>query len=226
MFSPELLRALPKTDLHVHLDGSLRLETLLDLARSRGVALPSDTPEGLNDLLFKPSYGSLEEYLAGFACTTAVLQDPEALERAAWELARDNIDEGVRYVEVRLAPQLHVNVRQDVDDVLRAVHRGLERAAREQNATPGVAAGREPRFQFGIIVCALRMFTPQFSWYYEHLTRVLPDLERKRCSGIASLQLAQAAVRVRDRYGLPVVGFDLAGHEHGYPAIDHVEAYR
>ena len=43
----ELIQKLPKTDLHVHLDGSLRLETILDLAREQHVALPADTPEGL-----------------------------------------------------------------------------------------------------------------------------------------------------------------------------------
>ena len=69
MPSSELLLHLPKTDLHVHLDGSLRLPTLIELARTRGVALPSETEEGLNALVFKPQYSSLEEYLTGFGLT-------------------------------------------------------------------------------------------------------------------------------------------------------------
>ncbi len=62
-----LLLALPKTDLHVHLDGSLRLETLIDLAKERGVQLPSFTPEGLNETVFKAHYADLPEYVVGFA---------------------------------------------------------------------------------------------------------------------------------------------------------------
>ena len=103
------LSAVPKTDLHVHLDGSLRETTLIDLARERAVSLPSQTVEGLNALVFKERYADLAEYLAGFAYTTAVLQDEDALEQVAYELAQDNLAEGVRYVEVRFAPQLHMH---------------------------------------------------------------------------------------------------------------------
>ena len=48
-FSDEFLRALPKTDLHLHLDGSLRIETLIELAHDAGVALPAETVQGLRD---------------------------------------------------------------------------------------------------------------------------------------------------------------------------------
>ena len=60
MINEDLIKKLPKTDLHVHLDGSLRVSTLLELARARNVALPSDTVDGLNELVFKPTYASLE----------------------------------------------------------------------------------------------------------------------------------------------------------------------
>ena len=106
--SPAFVRKIPKTDLHVHLDGSLRLETLVDLARERKVPLPSETPEGLESLVFRPRYANLNEYLEGFQYTVAVLQDEEALERTAFELAEDCQADGVRYLEVRFAPQLHV----------------------------------------------------------------------------------------------------------------------
>jgi len=226
MITEALIRALPKSDLHVHLDGSLRLETLIDLARTRGVVLPSSTPEGLNELVFKESYANLGEYLHGFAYTCSVLQDAEALEQTAYELAIDNIEEGVRYLEVRLAPQLHVNEHLSSEQVLQAVNAGLERAKREHRISEAVTRRREPPFEYGIIVCALRMFTPGFSWYYKQLFRVTSDLDAKRRYGIASLQLAQLAVKARDKLGLPVVAFDLAGQEDGFPAVDHVEAYR
>ena len=100
----DLIRRLPKTDLHVHLDGSLRLGTLIELARARKIPLPSETPEGLEALVFRPRYANLNEYLEGFQYTVAVLQDEEALERSAFELAEDCQQEGVRYLEVRFAP--------------------------------------------------------------------------------------------------------------------------
>ena len=71
MLTQDLLHALPKTDLHVHLDGSLRIESLIEMARERGVILPSNSPDGLRELVFKPSYSSLSEYLTGFALTGA-----------------------------------------------------------------------------------------------------------------------------------------------------------
>ncbi len=226
MITHDLIRKLPKSDLHLHLDGSLRVETLIDLARTRGVVLPSNTPEGLNELVFKPSYANLGEYLHGFAYTCSVLQDAEALERTSYELAMDNIEEGVRYIEVRLAPQLHVNENMTTEQVLQAVNAGLERAKREHRQSEAVALRGEPPFEYGIIVCAMRMFTSGFGWYFKHLERVTSELDEKRRFSIASLQLAQTAVKCRDELGLPIVAFDLAGQEAGYPAEDHAEAYR
>ncbi len=225
MITPTLIRALPKTDLHVHLDGSLRESTLIALARERGVALPSTTVEGLNALVFKPAYANLAEYLTGFTYTCAVLQDEEALERTAYELARDNIDEGVRYVEVRFAPQLHMHAGLSFDAVLLAVDRGLARARAEHERVPTVADGSEPAFRYGIIVCALRWFEAGFSRWYGQLCALFPDAPRKTVYTMASLELARAAVRCRDELGMPIVGFDLAGREDGYPAHDHVEAF-
>lgn len=222
----KLLRALPKTDLHVHLDGSLRLTSLIDMAEERGVALPSNTPEGLNELVFKESYDSLADYLKGFAYTCAVLRDSESLERSAYELMVDNIEEGVRYVEVRFAPQLHIGDSLDMLDVCLSVNRGLKRAKDEYNRTDAVTSDAEPPVRYGMILCAMRMFTGEFSPYFRRLIQVHTESNPKQIFGMASLELARAAVRIRDEYGLPIVGFDLAGQENGYPAIDHVEAYR
>lgn len=225
MLTDDLLRALPKTDLHVHLDGSLRLPSLIEMAGERKIALPSQTVEGMCDQVFKPTYASLVEYLQGFVYTTAVLQDPESLERSAYELAWDNIEEGVCYCEVRFAPHLHMHGGMGFDAVLAAVDRGLSRAAQEHAASPAVAVEGAPAFRYGIIVCALRMFTAEFSGWYSQLLATLPQAPVKDVYGLASLELARAAVRCRDRLGLPIVGFDLAGQEHGYPARDHVAAF-
>jgi adenosine deaminase len=211
----ELIRRLPKTDLHVHLDGSLRLASLIDLARERKVPLPSETSEGLQALVFRPRYASLAEYLEGFRYTVAVLQDAEALERAAFEL-----------VEVRFAPQLHVQPGFEVPDVVRAVDRGLRRAADAFNARPEVTEGRAPRFAAGILLCAMRFFSPEFSQGFRRFFEALPEASEREIHSAASLEVARAAARLRSEEGLLVVGIDLAGQEKGYPAEDHRKAYQ
>jgi adenosine deaminase len=225
MYTPELLQALPKSDLHCHLDGSLRLETLIDLAQKQGVELPSYTVDGLKELVYKPTYVDLLDYLHGFAFTCAVLMDEMALERVAYELVQDCLAEGVCYLEVRFAPQLHVREGFDVASVLTAVNRGLERAQAEHEASAAVQAGQVPPFRYGIIACAMRMFTGGFGPFYKDLIRVLDLWPEKAVYGIASLSLARAVVDARDRLGLPIVGFDLAGAEMGFPASDHMKAY-
>ncbi len=221
----DFLQAIPKTDLHVHLDGSLRLGTLIDLARDRGVELPSQTPEGLLELVFKESYRDLPDYLHGFAYTSPVLCDEEALERAAYELAEDNWNEGVRYIEVRFAPQLHVRPNLEIGQILAAVDKGLDRARRRFEESEAVKERGEPPFRYGIIACAMRMFSPGFAPYFRSILSVLDKWPPKEVYGVASLSLARSVVEARDRLGVPVVGFDLAGAEAGHPASDHEPAF-
>ena len=224
--SKNLLLALPKTDLHVHLDGSLRLETLIDLAKARGVELPSYTTTGLEELVFKDNYENLGDYLHGFMYTCGVMQDPEALERVSYELAWDNINEGVRYIEVRFAPQLHMRTGFNFDAVMLAVDRGLARAQKEYDASDAVKINEEPPFRYGIIVCAMRKFAGNFSPWYSNLCNSMAEAPPTKLYATAALEAARAAVRVRDETGIPIVGFDLAGEERGYPADDYVEAYQ
>src|ERR1700749_650599 len=88
--SLELIEKLPKTDLHVHLDGSLRLSTILELAKERNIALPSNDPKELARFMNLGSHcGSLVEYLKAFDVTLPVLQHEDALARVAYELAED-----------------------------------------------------------------------------------------------------------------------------------------
>ncbi|MBN2359502.1 MAG: adenosine deaminase family protein [Deltaproteobacteria bacterium] len=221
----ELLLALPKSDLHVHLDGSVRPSTLIELARDYNISLPANTEEGLYQLVFKERYASLAEYLMGFRYATAVMQTEPALERIAYELAIDNLEEGVRYVEVRFAPQLHMHRHLGFVPVVKAVDRGLRRAADEFNARPQIRSGKEPPFVYGIIVCAMRMFKEGHSEYYNNLLHAQQYAPPREVYSLASLELARAAVCAREEYGLPIVGFDLAGEEAGYPPDDHREAY-
>jgi len=223
--SRDFLLALPKTDLHVHLDGSVRIPTLIELAREYHVELPSFTEGGLRETVFKERYKDLGDYLTGFKYMTAVLQSEPGLERVAYELAVDNQAEGVRYVEVRFAPQLHVHRHLSPINVLRAVDRGMRRARDEFNRRPEVVSGQEPPFEYGIIVCAMRAFREGFSEYYTDILRAHSFSPPSQVFGLASLELVRAAVHVRDEYGLPIVGIDLAGEEKGYPPDDHRQAY-
>ncbi|HSQ36169.1 MAG TPA: adenosine deaminase family protein [Candidatus Binatia bacterium] len=223
--SKEFVARIPKTDLHLHLDGSLRLPTLIELARENGVKLPAYDEEGLRRLVFKDAYADLPEYLKGFAYTTAVLQTPAALERVGYELAQDCQNEGVRYIEVRFAPQLHQNSRMSSIEVMAALNRGLVRAKDEFNARAEVKSNDEPPFEYGIIACAMRMFDHGFSQYFDSLLSVHAHSERKWIYSLASQELVRAAVEAKAQLGLPIVGFDLAGAEAGFPAGDHAQAY-
>ncbi|HUX50538.1 MAG TPA: adenosine deaminase family protein [Spirochaetia bacterium] len=218
----EFLRAIPKTDLHVHLDGSLRLSTLIELAKERKITLPSYTEEGLTDLVFKRNYKDLDEYLTGFALTTRVMQDAESLERIGYELAMDNIAEGVRYIEVRYAPQLHMNANMGMEAVVRAVDSGMRRAREETNKK---LSDGEPPFEYGLILCAMRFFTDSFSDYYADLYRLHPFSNEQDIIRLASLDLARAAAELRHSTDMQIVAFDLAGSEFGYPASAHEESY-
>ncbi len=225
IISREFLEAIPKTDLHLHLDGSLRLSTLIELAQKQNVKLPSYDEEELKKLVFKSHYNDLGEYLQGFGYTTAIMQDPESIERISYELAEDNINEGVKYIEVRFAPQLHQSSKLDVIDVLKAVNNGLLKAKEDYNSSDIIKTGKEPEFEYGIISCAMRMFDYGFSEYFDDLLNVHKYSDRKWIFSLASVELVKASVDARDNYGIPVVGFDLAGMEMGYPAVDHKTAY-
>ncbi|MCX7847270.1 MAG: adenosine deaminase family protein [bacterium] len=224
-YSAEFIRRIPKTDLHVHLDGSIRVSTLIELAREARVALPSETDEGLNHLVFKDCYNSLEEYLQGFKYTVAVLQTPEALERVAYEFAWDNFREGVRYFEVRFAPQLHINARQNIETVVESVNRGLARATKEFNETEAIRSGAEPEAHYAIIACAMRAFFKGMSEYYNAFLELHRFSKHKRIYHLASLELVQAMIKLRDELGIPVVALDIAGPEAGFPPHDHEDAF-
>ncbi len=221
----EFIEKIPKSDLHLHLDGSLRLSTLIELAQECDVPLPAYTEKELKEKVFKDKYNDLGEYLQGFGYTCAVLQRETALERVAYELAQDNIAEGVRYIEVRFAPQLHQHKHMGIISVLKVVNQGFQRAQNEYNATKKVKSGEQVPFHYGIIVCAMRMFDYGFSEYFDALLDVHKHSERKWIFSLASQELVKASVEARDRYHMPIVGFDLAGMERGYPAVDHKPAY-
>src|SRR5262245_46154224 len=125
----EFFQKLPKADLHVHLDGSLRLETIIDLAREHRVELPAFEPDELRKAMkLGQNCGSLVEYLKAFDITLRVLQTEEALQRVAFELAEDAAREHVKLIEVRYSPMLHTRRGLKLVSVVEAVLVGLRNA--------------------------------------------------------------------------------------------------
>ena len=141
--------AIPKAELHLHLDGSVRPKTVLELAQRGGVPLPTGDLEKLKDFLqATDSTSSLVEYIKYFELPIAVLQNVPALERATYELCEDLKSDHVRYAEIRYGPWLHVQQGLSLTDVIRAV-------------LSGWAAGRKAfGLEGGIIVTALRDMPP------------------------------------------------------------------
>ncbi|MFO0612775.1 MAG: adenosine deaminase [Polyangiaceae bacterium] len=143
---------LPKTDLHVHLDGSLRLDTIIELAKERRVELPSTDPAVLAKVMhLGENCGSLVEYLKAFDITLRVLQSKDTLFRVAYELAEDAARENVRYMEVRYAPMLHTREGLKLTSVVEAVLSGLR------------AAQDEFGIESNVILCGIRNVSPESS---------------------------------------------------------------
>lgn len=133
-------------ELHLHLDGSLRPETVWELAKEQNIKLPANTVDEVRDQMQVPEdCRMLEEYLTRFDLPLLVLQTREALERAAFELTEDLAKEGVTYAEIRFAPQLSIKggmtQEQAVEAAIEGVRRGME---------------QYPSIRVGLILCCMR----------------------------------------------------------------------
>jgi adenosine deaminase len=128
-----LIGSMPKAELHLHLDGSLRVETALELARTRGVDAPTDLA-GMSAALIAPMpYTDQADLLRAYDLPIALMQDAEALERVSAELVETKAADGVRYVEIRWGPLLHIAGGLGLADGIDAVCRGaLDAAARTE----------------------------------------------------------------------------------------------
>ncbi|MBX3467939.1 MAG: adenosine deaminase family protein [Planctomycetes bacterium] len=222
----ELFLALPKTDLHCHLDGSLRVSTVAELAADRGVRalaerlgyrLPSDTSEEHLGKILAPGLGcqSLEEYLLPFDIICGVLQTREALTRAAYELAMDAAAENVWYLEVRFAPQRHIHPELSGIEVIRAVDDGLRKAEEETGG----------KILTGILICAMRNYHESIGDYHRRVRGMFPYATSRELGSLCSLAAARLAVEAKRAGVSRVLGFDLAGAEANFPPSHHREAF-
>ncbi len=135
----EQIRLAPKVLLHDHLDGGLRPETVIDLARESGYdKLPATETESLR-AWFRESAdsGSLERYLETFDHTVGVMQTREALVRVAAECAEDLAEDGVVYAEVRYAPEQHTSTGLSLEEVIEAVQEGFDAGSKGRGIRVG-----------------------------------------------------------------------------------------
>jgi adenosine deaminase len=149
---PKILKAMPKTDLHVHLDGSVRIATILELANKNNIDLPTNDPKALKKILVPGLHcKSLVDYLHPFEIILPILQEEEALSRVAFELAEDAAKENVWYMEVRYSPVLHTRKGMKLTTIVEAVLNGLRRAEKKYD------------IRTGVIVCGMRNISPDTS---------------------------------------------------------------
>jgi adenosine deaminase len=175
----DLVKRAPKVLLHDHLDGGLRPETIIELARTDGYdALPTTDPDALRAwFIDAASSGSLERYLETFAHTVGVTQTADGLRRVAREAAEDLAADGVVYAEIRFAPELHLerglNEHQIVEEVLAGFAEGQRLAA---------SAGHPIRI--GVLLTAIRTAT--------HSRRIAELAVEFRDRGVVGFDIAGA----------------------------------
>ena len=221
MLTRDLISRLPKAELHVHLDGSLRPETLIELSRAAGASLPSSDPVVIRKFMLVDHAHDLEEFLKKFDTTVAVLQTPEAIERVAWEMCEDAARDHLRYLEVRYCPHLSTKGGLTLDEAIAAELRGLARGERD----------------FGVITrminCSLRHYAPDVSLHIAEAS------VRFRDQGVVAFDLAggeagrpcgvhSAAFDIAHtgRLGITVHAGEAAGAESIAEAIDLCHADR
>ncbi|MEO5799732.1 MAG: adenosine deaminase [Gemmatimonadales bacterium] len=217
----ETLRRMPKAELHVHLDGSLRPETMLELGRAANVALPASDADALRRYMLVDDARNLEDYLARFEYTIALLQTPEAIERVAYEMVADAAADGLRYLEVRYCPRLSTRGGLSMDDAVAAEWRGLQRGEQE----------------FGVVTriinCSLRHYSPDVS------LEIAEHSVRMRDHGVVAFDLAGGEagrppeehreafdLAARAGLGITVHAGEAAGWESIFEAIHSCHAVR
>lgn len=130
----EILKEIPKIELHCHLDGSVRPETMYELLAKDGEDLGVKDIKEFEDLVMvKDECKSLKEYLEKFGFPLRVMQNQENIERITYELLEDLSKQNVKYVEIRFAPFLHMEKGLSFDEVVENVLKGMERAKDDFN---------------------------------------------------------------------------------------------
>ncbi|WP_141433966.1 adenosine deaminase [Bacillus sp. 03113] len=221
-YSSDILEKLPKVDLHLHLDGSLKPETVFDLSIQEGLNLPAKNPnELLSYLQIQDTCTSLKEYLSKFDLVSSLLHTEKALERVAYELVEQAFEKNVQYIEVRFGPQLHRNNGLSLEQIIEAVINGLKRGEKEYGVKTNV------------IACCLRHHS-----IAENL-EVIEAASSFHGKGLAAVDLAgdeaafpahlfREVFQLANKKGVPVTihAGEAGGPENIYEAVTHLHAAR
>ncbi|MBB6623143.1 adenosine deaminase [Clostridium gasigenes] len=120
---------LPKIELHCHLDGSVRAETIIDIAKKDGITISSFNIDVIKNQITAPlECTSLDDYLKSFSLPNLVMQSKENIKRITFELYEDASKENVKYMEVRFAPLLHTAKGLTIDEIIGSVIEGIKSA--------------------------------------------------------------------------------------------------
>ncbi|WP_125709304.1 adenosine deaminase [Lacticaseibacillus porcinae] len=159
-----LYHHLPKVELHCHLDGSLSLGAIHQLGKMAHIDLPADDA-ALAQLVQAPHDAeTLMDYLRPFDVIRPLLQTPEALKLAAYDVARQAAEENVRYIEIRFAPEFSMDAGLSVAQTIDAVVSGLHQAMGEFDL---VAA---------CLVCGMRQSDPALNQQIFQSSAKVPGL--------------------------------------------------
>ena len=145
MVEKEIIKKIPKVELHDHLDGGLRAETIIELAEKNGIKIPSKDPAELSKWFHRGSNRkNLSLYLEGFSVTVSVMQNKKALKRIAKEAIIDRAEENIVYTEIRFAPSLCTEKGLNLEEIVESVLEGMEEGSAETGTV------------YGLILCAMR----------------------------------------------------------------------
>lgn len=132
---PHEIQALPKTNLHTHMEGCVRVQTVLDLAREQGISLGVRDDQVADAMQVTGQEKSLGDYLAKVTFTQPVMKNAAALRRICFEAAEDAAHTNVRYYELRAGPTIHVTPTLSLHQVIEAMLAGLADAERKYEIT-------------------------------------------------------------------------------------------
>lgn len=176
----EFIKIAPKAELHNHIDGGLRVKTIIDIAQKEGILIPSFVESDLMELLTNDeSCISLIDYFKPFDTTIAVMQSEEALERVMYEFLEDSAKDNIRYIEARFSPAFHLTKGLSLNQVMDAVIKGKNQAERDFN------------IKSNLIICSIRQLDVQTN---KELAQLAADYKNK---GVTAFDMAG------EEYGRP-----------------------
>lgn len=198
----EFLKKLPKVDLHCHLDGSVRTETIIELAKKQNIKLPTENIDELKRYVqVSPDCRSLTEFLKAFEFFYPLLKNPYAVEKIAYQLCEDCKNENIKYLEVRFAPALQASEGFNQEDVVKTAISGITQGCRDF------------KIKAGIILCCYRMISDDENW------KTVTFAKKYYGRGVVGIDLAG------DEVGYPTakfLKFLKSAHDYGIPVTCHI----